>query len=45
VAVEVLTFPLIFGAWITAVVFSLLNAALLYLRIRTENRALKEVSG
>ena len=45
VAVEVLTFPLIFGAWITAVVFWLLNAALLYLRIRTENRALKEVSG
>jgi methyltransferase len=45
VAVEVLTFPLIFGAWITAVAFSLLNAALLYLRIRTENRALKEVSG
>ena len=45
VAVEVLTFPLIFGAWITAVVFSVLNAALLYLRIRTENRALKEVSG
>ena len=45
VAVEVLTFPLIFGAWITAVVFSLLNAALLYLRIRTENQALKEVSG
>ena len=39
VAVEVLTFPLIFGAWITAVVFSLLNAALLYVRIRTENRA------
>ena len=45
VAVEVLTFPLIFGAWITAVVYSLLSAALLYLRIRTENRALKEVSG
>jgi methyltransferase len=45
VAVEVLTFPLIFGAWITAVVFSLLNAALLYVRIRTENRALKELAG
>ena len=44
VAVEVLTFPLIFGAWITAVVFSLLNATLLYIRIRTENRALKELS-
>jgi methyltransferase len=45
VAVEVLTFPLIFGAWITAVVFTLLNAALLYVRIRTENRALKEFAG
>jgi len=45
VAVEVLTFPLIFGAWITAVVFSLLNAALLYVRIQTENRALKELAG
>ncbi len=45
VAVEVLTFPLIFGAWITAGVFSLLNAALLYVRIRTENRALKELAG
>ena len=45
VAVEVLTFPLIFGAWITAVVFSLLNAALLHVRIQTENRALKELAG
>ncbi len=44
VAVEILTFPLIFGAWITAVVFSLLNAALLYVRIRTENRALRELA-
>jgi methyltransferase len=45
VVVEVLTFPLIFGAWITAIVFSLLNAALLYVRIRTENRALRELAG
>ena len=45
VAVEVLTFPLIFGAWITAITFSLLNATLLYVRIRTENRALRELSG
>ena len=44
VAVEVLTFPLIFGAWITAIVFSLLNAALLYVRIQTENQALRELS-
>jgi methyltransferase len=45
VAVEILTFPLIFGAWITAIVFSLLNAALLFVRIRTENRALQELTG
>ena len=45
VVVEVLTFPLIFGAWITAIVFSLLNAVLLYVRIRTENQALKELAG
>jgi methyltransferase len=45
VAVEILTFPLIFGAWITAVVFSLLNAALLFVRIRTENRALRDLAG
>jgi methyltransferase len=45
VAVEVLTFPIIFGAWITAIVFSLLNAALLYVRIRTENRALRDLAG
>ena len=45
VAVEILTFPLIFGAWITAIVFSILNAALLLIRIRTENQALKELAG
>jgi methyltransferase len=45
VAVEILTFPLIFGAWITAIVFSILNAALLLVRIRTENRALQELAG
>jgi methyltransferase len=45
VAVEVLTFPLIFGAWITALIFSVLNAAILFVRIRTENRALKELAG
>src|SRR3712207_9469098 len=45
VAVEVLTFPLIFGAWITALVFSILNAALLYVRMREENRALARLAG
>ena len=45
VTVEVLTFPLIFGAWVAALVFSILNAAFLYVRIRAEERALKEFSG
>ncbi len=44
VAVEILTFPLIFGAWITALVFSVLNAALLSVRIKEENRALAELA-
>jgi methyltransferase len=44
VAVEILTFPLIFGAWITALVFSALNAALLCVRIGEENRALAELA-
>jgi methyltransferase len=44
VAVEIATFPLIFGAWVTALVFSMLNAALLYVRIREENRALEELA-
>ena len=44
VAVEVLTLPLIFGAWTTALVFSLLNAVFLHVRVRTEDRALKELS-
>ena len=45
VVVEIATFPLIFGAWVTALVFTALNAALLFVRIRTENRALKELAG
>ena len=44
VTVEILTFPLIFGAWITALVFSALNAALLYVRAREEKRALEELA-
>ena len=45
VVVEILTFPLIFGAWMTALVFTVLNAAVLYVRIREENRALTELAG
>ena len=45
VVVEILTFPLIFGAWITALFFTVLNAVVLSVRIREENRALSEFSG
>ena len=44
VATEVLTFPLMFGARITALVFSVLNAILLSVRISEEERALKELA-
>jgi methyltransferase len=37
---EIATLPLVFGLWQIAVIFTLLNAAVLALRIRTENRAL-----
>ncbi len=45
VVVEVLALPLIFGAWVTALVFSVLNAAFLFVRIREEERALEELAG
>ena len=37
--------PLVHGAWLTAVVFSLANAALLAVRIRAEERALGAALG
>ncbi len=40
VVVEGVALPLVHAAWITAVVFSVLNAGLLAVRIRTENEAL-----
>ncbi|PWK13377.1 isoprenylcysteine carboxyl methyltransferase family protein [Tumebacillus permanentifrigoris] len=44
VALELFTLPLAFGAPLTAVLFSLLNIAVLRVRIRTEERALAEVT-
>lgn len=44
VALEILAAPLAFGAWITALAFTLLNAGVLLMRIRAEERALQEVS-
>lgn len=42
VCAEVATLPLVFDAWEIALVFSLLNAALLAHRIRVEDRALAD---
>ena len=43
VVVEGLALPLVHSAWITGLVFTLLNAVLLRTRIRVEDRALAEV--
>jgi methyltransferase len=43
VVVEGIALPLVHGAWITALVFTVANAALLTVRIRAEERALDSV--
>ena len=44
VAIEGIALPLVFGAWITAVAFTVLNAILLLaFRIPTENKALESL--
>ena len=40
VVAEIAVLPLVFGLWRIALVFTLLNAAILAVRIREENRAL-----
>jgi methyltransferase len=40
VVAEIAVLPLVFGLWQIALIFSILNAALLTIRIRAENRAL-----
>ena len=40
VTLEIAVLPLIFGLWEMALIFSLLNAAILAIRVREENRAL-----
>lgn len=42
VAGEMLVLPLVFGLWAYALVFSALNATVLVIRIRAEDRALRE---
>lgn len=44
VVVEILCFPLVFGAWTTALLFSVANAALLFVRVREEDRAISELA-
>lgn len=43
VVAEIAILPLVFGLWEIAVLFSLLNAAILAIRIRAEDRALESV--
>ena len=45
VVVEGLALPLVHGSWITAVVFTVANAALLRVRIRVEDEALASLPG
>lgn len=45
VVLEIAVLPLVFGLWQIAVLFSLLNAAVLAIRIRAENRALSRLRG
>lgn len=44
VVLEIAILPLAFGLWQAALIFSLLNAAVLAIRIRAENRALAEAA-
>ena len=43
VVLEIAVLPLVFGLWQIAVIFSLLNAAVLTIRIGAENRALRSL--
>jgi methyltransferase len=44
VTLEIITIPLMFGAYFTALVFTLLNIVILWVRIPIEEAALKEVT-
>ena len=45
VVLEIAVLPLVFGLWQIALLFSLLNAAVLAVRITAENRALRSLRG
>ncbi|KXK56923.1 MAG: hypothetical protein UZ07_CHB004001124 [Chlorobi bacterium OLB7] len=40
---ELLLFPMIFGAYLTAITATIINTVLLRIRIRTEEKAWREV--
>ena len=44
VAGEIFVLPMAFGLWAFALTFSVLNASVLFIRIRAENQALREAS-
>ena len=44
IALELLSAPLVFGAWVTAFLVTLLNVGVLEVRIRAEERALREAT-
>lgn len=44
VTLEILVIPLLFGAYFTAILFTLLNFSILYVRIPMEEAALREVT-
>ena len=44
VVVEGIALPLVHGSWITALVFTVLNAALLRTRLKVENAALASLT-
>lgn len=43
VAAEIAVLPLVFGLWELAIIFSLLNAAMMWVRISAENLALEKL--
>ena len=42
VILEIVALPLIYGSWLTAIGFSIANGLLLWVRIRTEEKALQK---
>jgi methyltransferase len=42
VILEIMLIPLVYGLYYTSIIFSVLNAMVLYIRIREENKALTE---